>query len=506
MSSPKQFERIEFHFAPNPGSRRAPRDPESPFALAVLGDFSGRSNRKLTEPIGSRRPRLVDCDNFDEAFASLGVKLSLPHPHASSEMLELRFNRLEDFHPDALLRQVASWAQAGGWRQRLLDPATSRAAASEPPPLVGGPMAAPTGPQPGGESDQDTLERLLGGEPPPAHPPEPSPSRPDINQLLRSIVSSSVVPSPTPRQTASVGALDLELAAQLRSVLHHPHFQALESAWRSLDRLVRNLEATDTLKIFLVDVSKDELAADLRSQENLGATGFSHFALPPAGQTPWALWVGNYEFARSLEDIDLLARLAKLAAAAGAPFVAAGNPAWVGCDSFGIHPDPDDWTRAASPELEQAWESVRRLPEAASVGLVLPRVLLRPPYGAKSEPIESFPFEELPDPRAHEDYLWGNPAFLCAHLFAETFLANGWDLESPGCGEIDGLPVFSFKEEGETQVKPCAEAWLSDRAADRILARGLAPLVSIKGRDAARLVSLQSVAQPAALLRIRNGG
>ena len=475
--------------------------------LAVFGDFSGRSSRQVTEPIASRRPRGVDCDNFDELFASLGVTLRLPSPQPASGTLELRFKKLEDFHPDSLLQQVASWAQAGGWRRRLLDPVTSGAAASEPSPLPDGPIGQPAGTQSGGESDPQTLARLLGGAPATPPPSQPSPpGRPDISQLIRNIVGSDAVPNPTPRQTASLTALDLELASQLRSVLHHPQFQSLEAGWRGLDRLVRNLKATETLKILLVDVSKEELTADLRSEENLGATGFSQLAFPRDGRAPWGLWVGNYFFERTLADIDLLARLAKMAAAAGAPFVAAASPAWVGCDSFGMMPDPGDWDVAEVPELEQAWQALRQLPEAASVGLALPRTLLRLPYGAKGDPIETFAFEELSDPAAHEEYLWGNPAFLCAHLLAEAFLADGWEMESPAGGEINDLPVFSFKEAGESQIKPCAEAWLSDRAADRILARGLIPLLSIKGRDAARLVSLQSIALPAALLRLRGVG
>ena len=272
---------------------------------------------------------------------------------------------------------------------------------------------------------------------------------------------------------------------------------------RSLDLLVRNLEASETLKIYLIDVSKEELAADLRAQEDLHLTGAGLLILKQASHVPWAMVVANYTFGNSLEDVEMLGRLARISAAGGAPFLAGASPHLVGCESFGNRPDPDDWTRSVSPECSQAWQALRELPEAASIGLALPRFLLRHPYGKESEPIDSFPFEELPAPHAHEAFLWGNAAFVCAYIFAEAFLAEGWEMNPTGYGEITGLPVFKFQEDGENQVKPGAEAWLSDRAADRILSRGLIPLLSIKGRDAARLASLQSLATPPKLLLIR---
>ena len=507
MPTHLNFGRMQFDINLGSQAARVPRDPETPFCLAALGDFSGRANRKALEPVGQRRPALVDCDNFGEVMAKLGAKLRLPHPQRPQEALEIRFERLEDFHPDELLKRVAPWAKARELRDQLLNPATSSGAATELQSLLGQTASStpesPLAPAAGGESDQDALSRLLGNAPKQNPAPRPASSGVDISNLIRSIVAPSAGPSPHPQQTALLSALDLETAAQLRAVLHHPDFQALEAAWRGIDLLVRNLEASETLKLYLIDVSKEELAADLTAQEDLRLTGACQLILKPASNVAWAVLVGNYAFENSLEDIELLGRLARISAQAGAPFLAGASPHLVGSESFATRPDPDDWTRPISPECSQAWQTLRELPEAASIGLVLPRFLLRQPYGKESEPIDAFPFEELPAPHAHESFLWGNPAFVCGYIFAEAFLADGWEMNPTGYGEITGLPVFKFKEDGETQVKPCAEAWLSDRAADRILSRGLMPLLSIKGRDAARLASLQSVATPSKLLLIR---
>jgi type VI secretion system protein ImpC len=127
----------------------------------------------------------------------------------------------------------------------------------------------------------------------------------------------------------------------------------------------------------------------------------------------------------------------------------------------------------------------------------MPRFLLRQPYGKSSDPIESFAFEEMATVPEHESYLWGNPAFLCGLLLADAFAAEGSDAEGyHGGGEVGGLPVHHFTAEGETQVKPCAEAWLGERAAAAILRHGIMPVLSVRGRDAVQLLTLQSLSNP----------
>jgi type VI secretion system protein ImpC len=130
------------------------------------------------------------------------------------------------------------------------------------------------------------------------------------------------------------------------------------------------------------------------------------------------------------------------------------------------------------------------------VGLAIPRFLLRLPYGKETDPIESFPFEEMPGEPAHEDYLWGNPAFVCALLLAQSFSESGWDLHPGQRAELDRLPVHIYQHEGVSEVKPCAEALMTVDTADQIMERGLMPLASIKGKDELRLIRFQSIAQP----------
>jgi type VI secretion system protein ImpC len=244
----------------------------------------------------------------------------------------------------------------------------------------------------------------------------------------------------------------------------------------------------------LIDISKEELATDLQAQETLESSGISKLLRRHGDDQPWAICLGLYTFDDGLADIEMLGRLAKVAAQARTPFLSGASPHLVSCDSFGQHPDPDDWRHPLVAEVREAWQALRELHEASYLGLALPRFMLRQPYGRESDPIEAFPFEEMPAEPSHESYLWGNPAVLCGYLLAAAFQAEGWDMQAGGYGEVGGLPVHKVKEDGETQVKPCAEASLTERAAQIMLGKGLMPVLSIRGRDAVRLEALQSLA------------
>src|SRR5262249_13386680 len=118
-------------------------------------------------------------------------------------------------------------------------------------------------------------------------------------------------------------------------------------------------------------------------------------------------------------------------------------------------------------------------------------------------PVDRFDFEELPDAepiRNHERYLWGNPGEVCAFVLADAFQRAGWDC-LPGKGhEVDGLPQHVYRDQDESRIMPCAEVWLTDRAATAILTKGFIAVLSIQGRDAIKLPALASLALPLRLV------
>jgi type VI secretion system protein ImpC len=329
---------------------------------------------------------------------------------------------------------------------------------------------------------------------------QPTPARDELRAFVRRIVEPHVVAEADPRQAEMMSALDRATSAQMAALLHVPDFQLLESAWRALFFLVRRVETRERLKICLLDVSKAELAADLLAAEELRSSGFWELLVERTvgtpGAQPWAVVVGNYTFEPTREDAELLARIAELARAAGAPFLAAASPRLLGCQSVNELPHPRDWEPKEESEETAAWSALRKLPETSYVALALPRFLLRLPYGKDTDRTERFDFEEMPQTPVHEDYLWGNPAFACAVLLAQAFNEEGWQMRPGTALDVGGLPVHSYSENGELQVKPCAEVWLTVDAIEAILEQGLMPFASVKGGDAARLVRFQSLADP----------
>jgi len=287
-----------------------------------------------------------------------------------------------------------------------------------------------------------------------------------------------------------VAAVEAAAAELMRGVLHDPAFQALEAAWRGLDFLVRHLEINESLTVSVLNLSRTELLADVMGAENLAPSALFRLlvegTVESPGADPWALVLGLYEFDQSPADRELLERVAKLARAAGAPFVAAaGAGLWQT-----VLQNPGQLA------ADQAWKAWRSSPEAAWLGLTGPRFLLRQPYGKATDPIAAFAFEELAGPHRREDYLWGHPALALGVLLGQMFTESGWEMSPRGSLELGGLPVHSWKEGTETHMTPCAECWLRDTEADRLVEHGLMPFQSIQGRDAIRLAGVLSLHLP----------
>jgi len=495
MPDPTRPGSVSFDISFKKARASEPIDEDAPLRLVILGAFSAR-----TAPTAGRSVR-VDCDNFDAACAQFGASLRLPPCAEGALEIDLPFKKLDDFHPDQLLKNVAPLASLAQLRARLLNPGSAAAAAAElrgmfaggaPAPAADAAASAPA------ESMDDTFARLLGKpKSEAAAPAAPAAPASIVERLLKQAVSTTASAAPPAEQAQLLSMLDAELSARLRNILHHPHFQALEAAWRSLDFLVR--EAGDEIQIHVIDVTREELDRQLASLENPAAT--------PVGraieQIAPAAILSTFSFGAA--DTGALLRIARLAAACDTAFIAGAAPDLVGCASFGSQPNPLDWAKNAGP-ASGAFAELRRMPESSYLGLAMPRFLVRVPYGNGSDPIQTFSFEELPADGCHECYLWASPAFLCGHRLINAFADDGWEMELGGVGgEIGGLPVHSFKAGGEKQAKPCAEAWLSEKAADVILSHGLMPVLSVRGRDSVILVSLRSISDPATPLAFRRG-
>ncbi len=500
---------------------------ETPFQVLLLGDWSGRKNRGLhvsSEELAGWQPRIVDRDNLDQVMSRLGVELHIPLVNQGNSSITITFNQLEDFHPDQLFNRLEIFEALGRTRAKLNNPKAfqeaaaevrgwNRLAASEPfhaertPAPVSDELPLLT---PGPESKGSLLDQILAGGADASSvssPMTPGPEvSPEIFELAKAAVKNHLVPDTEEEREHLVAAVDARIAETMRIILHHPHFQALESSWRGLDFLVTRLDTGTELKLYLLDISFEELRADLRS-ENFRDTAIYKLLVEQtvgtSGGIPWAVMVGNYIFDFAGGDPGLIERISKIAKEARAPFIGGATAHLLGCASLFETPDPDDWRAPLDPQVEERWRSITNLPSATYVGFALPRFLLRLPYGKNTEPTEEFAFEEIPDSNEallsrrdqHESYLWANPAFAVAFLLAKGFSENRWEFRPSDSLEIEGLPLHVFKgDDGETEIKPCAEVLLTVRAAAKIIKRGLMPLLSMKESDTVRLGMIQSIA------------
>jgi len=485
-------------------------EPGMPFRIALLGNFSGRVGT-AGPGLAERRPVPVDRDNFEEVLARFNVTVRLPAVGESADRVEIPIKELDDFHPDRLFQQLKVFEVLRGLRRRLANPTTFAAAAAEvrrwaPAKAAVEPTAKSK--DPGAVSSTinpaNLLEQMLGLEPSSSEAAAPPSDTTDWNALVAQIVQPYMVPGKDPRQPELIAHVDEATGAHMRAILHHPDFQDVEAAWRGVEFLVRRLETDGNLKVSLLDVSREELTADLAGADGkrLGALHklLVEQSVGTAGGKPWAVIVGNFSFRSVPEDVLLLVRLARIAREAGSPFLAAGHPSIFGCASLAETPDPDDWQAPADAVGAEAWETLRRLPEAAYLGLAVPRFLLRLPYGTSASAADQFHFEEFPGPAPHEHLLWGNPAFACAVLLGQAFSQEGWAMRPGVIHEIGGLPAYTYREDGESMLKPCAEVLLVDRAVERILEAGLIPLRSVQASDEVRVAKFQSLASSQAPL------
>jgi len=510
MKKTISFGKIEVNIVSTTEEAHGRPEPETPFRVLIMGDFSGRSNRGLAaKALANRQPTLVDRDNFDEVLARLGVEIHLPMGKKAPP-LKLRFRELEDFHPDQMFERVELLEALREARRKLADPHTFAAAAEElgfrterkaPPEKEEEPAQCPrtSTPHLTGLTSGSLLDQIL-EEKEGQTVTRPTTDASEWGGFLREIVQPYVVPRDDPRQAEMVASLDAAAAGLMQAILHHPDFQALEAAWRGVRFLVSRVETDAQLKLYLMDISKAELSADLTAAEDLRLSRMYRLLVEETVETPggepWAVLGGNYTFGPSREDAELLGRIAKIARAAGAPFIAAASDKLLGCESLSKTPDPREWKRMTNTEGIQAWEALRRLPEASYLGLALPRFLLRLPYGADTEPTERFDFEEMTSSPEHNHYLWSNPAFACVYLLAQAFSHYGWDVRPGVVQEIESLPLHVFKEGGESRITPCAEVLLTERAAEIILDKGFMPLLTLKNRDLIRLGRFQSLTDP----------
>ncbi len=303
---------------------------------------------------------------------------------------------------------------------------------------------------------------------------------------------------------ARISEIDALISDQLNAIMHHADFQRLEASWRGLSYLVRESETSTMLKIKVLNASKKDLVKDFKA-----AAEFDQGALfkkiyeeeyGTFGGAPYAALVGDYEFTRHPEDFYLLDELSHVAAAAHAPLISAAAPGLLGLESFTDIGKPRDLAKVFDTVEYTKWKAFRDSEDSRYVGLVLPHVLGRLPYGRDNVPVEQFDFEENVDGSTHEKYLWTNAAYAYAARLSSAFSQFGWLAAIRGMeggGLVQGLPAHTFKtDSGEVALKCPTEVAITDRTEKLLSDLGLMSLVHCKNTDYAAFFSGQSVQKP----------
>ncbi len=487
---------FEFQFKAGQGAQRV--QDEQAMKILLLGDFSGANID--TKPLAQRRTRSVDIDNLDTLIAAYSPKLLLDLPQLGQTGLSLEFHHLDDFTPDHLYGNLPLFNSLRETRKQLQNPATFSQAVAK----LGLSPPAPSAQTSDAKSDTASTNNpvsefaaLLGGS---IKAPASNAPKSNFEALIQSIVAPHIVRSHDP--SLYVDAVDDAVSSLMRAILHHPSFQALEAAWRSVHYLITNLELDENLQLHVLNVNRQELAADvLASGADLSQSALHHLLievprLAPDG-TPWALILGDYHFNESESDVAQLAAIGALAAQARAPFIAAARSSIVGSPALHAAGEPREWQPLAG-EAAARWQALRATPQAAWLGLVLPRLLLRLPYGKGGEHVEQFEFDE--SIQNHQAYLWGNPCVGCGLLLGLAFQEDGWEMQAGAILDLNDMPAYTFKEDGETKLLPAAETCLLERASDAINQAGVMTMLSYKNRNAVRLLRFQSLAHPSRAL------
>ena len=303
---------------------------------------------------------------------------------------------------------------------------------------------------------------------------------------------------------ARIAQIDELISMQLNEVMHHPDFQRLEGTWRGLKYLLNNTETSDKLKIKVFNASKKDLLKDLQKAPEFDQSALFKKVYEEEfgvfGGTPFGALVGDYEFGKGGQDIELLEKISQVAAAAHAPFIANAGTDMFNLESYTSLDAPRDMAKIFDTTEYAKWKSFRQSDDSRYVALTLPRILIRQPYGRDTVPVEDFDYEEQVDGSDHSKYAWSGAAWALASRITQSFASYGWCATIRGVesgGLVEGLPVHNFKtESGDIAMKCPTETPISDRREKELADLGFVPLVHCKGTDYAAFFSVQSAQKP----------
>jgi type VI secretion system protein ImpC len=323
-----------------------------------------------------------------------------------------------------------------------------------------------------------------------------------IDQILKGQMVSSKDTEST--ITARIAEIDKLISEQLSEILHHPQFQKLEASWRGLKYLLDQSETGEMLKIKVLNATKREVLRDLQLASQFDQSALFKKVYEEEfgvfGGAPFAALIGDYDIGRVPEDIELLERISQVAAAAHAPFLSGAAAELLNLDNYESIGGIRDIGKIFDSTEYVKWKSFRQSDDSRYVGLAMPHILMRLPYGRETSQVEAFNFEEGVDGADHNKYLWGNAAYALGAKLTSAFGKFGWCAAIRGVeggGLVEGLPAHTFRtDDGDIALKCPTEVAITDRREKELADQGIIPLVHCKNTDYAAFFSVQSCNKP----------
>jgi type VI secretion system protein ImpC len=335
--------------------------------------------------------------------------------------------------------------------------------------------------------------------------------RSEAESLLRALTSEAMKGSLKWEKSVTVSinkaikAIDAAVSKQLAAVMHNPKFQQLEGSWRGLNYLVMNSETSATLKIRVINVSKQALFKDLDKavefdQSQIFKKLYENEFGSPGGE-PYGALIGDYEITKHPEDVELLTKMSNVAAAAFAPFITAADPKLMGFGSWEELSKPRDLEKIFESDEYAKWRSFRDSDDSRFVCLTMPRSLARLPYGAATKPVEEFSYEEVEAGKIdHDKYCWMNASYVYGTRLTDAFAQNGWCTAirgAEGGGKVAGLPTHTFRsDDGDIDTKCPTEVAITDRREAELSKLGFLPLCHYAHTDYAVFFGAQTAQKP----------
>jgi type VI secretion system ImpC/EvpB family protein len=315
------------------------------------------------------------------------------------------------------------------------------------------------------------------------------------------------------RLNADVARIDELLNNQLNAILHHAAFQKLEAAWRGLKFLVDSVPEGANVKVRMLNVSWKEVVRDQEraiefDQSQLFRKVYNdEFGMP--GGEPFGMLVGNYDVCHRpypdhpTDDLSALRGVAGVAAAAFAPFVCGIDPRFLELDSFAELEMPLDLERTFDQLDYLKWRAFREIEDARFVGLALPRVVYRRPYGDVPGATHGFNFREDASAADRSGYLWGSPVFAMASCAVRAFAETNWLADLRGIrpdavngGRVVGLPAIGYGTGSAETPRSVTDAHLTDLREKELSDLGFIPLCHVPGTAEAAFYTTPSAQKP----------